>query len=597
MSQVVRYNGLGLTYNTKIIPGRVGRGDIGWPTDVDTYPVNGAIGTGVHIGYAGTDPFLDMIMVPFNQCSIAWELTSTPNVAFTTRTTYSISFIMTFTADPPFQYNHTFFRLYNGTSVVGGLMMQGGVAFDWAGAEVRKLLLLGPGGAGQGGWSSWRPSTNVPAKFEIEVDNGANPKYKVRVYEESGGAWVLRASMSANPSGSMAATSFGFGLFRDQKDTALQNLKLKQVNAWDTSNADGKFPNYVWTYPSVTASQWNGTTEDPVEISGKWNGTAVQEIKTAMDTPQRAFGGFRAGRHIVPPTYFSSPGAVSYGPDGNESYLLYYPTDRPMPVGGWPLMMWGVTQYFISGDANSLYTTNPDMLYHLLHNGFAVCSFAVKNADAIDPVSTGPVFVRQTVGAKLATRHVLANNASILNANKVITGGHSAGGFIAGNAATTRNFNDTLYGRNFTLAGNGFGGVDPTYRGVLLFDPPVNLERCRADDPTHPNWALENISSTVGKIPTVTALLMGYQVGDFPSLAGVNMADLVTRNSAVVPPIRYHVGTSDTVIIPDQELELRTACAAAGVPYTYFVETGVTHEGSPLEFSKSFMPWMHSVTA
>ena len=73
------------------------------------------------------------------------------------------------------------------------------------------------------------------------------------------------------------------------------------------------------------------------------------------------------------------------------------------------------------------------------------------------------------------------------------------------------------------------------------------------------------------------------------------MADLLTRNASVVPPIRYHVGTSDTVIFPDQEAILRAAAAAAGVAYTYQVEPGCTHEGSPVEFSQTFKPWMQSI--
>lgn len=605
MSRVVRWMGHGLPYNTKLYPGLVGRGDISYPTTVHTYPEPGSIGSGIHIdawdgnqGGVGQYPRLKCYsnQIPEAACNVGWKFSATPHDSFAALDNYSFSFQMQIPADPPLNFNWTWLKLWNGASYVGGIMMQGGVLFDWAGVEPRKLLLLGPGGAGQGGWSSWRPNINTMYKYEVQVQP-TNPKMTVRVYQQSGASWTLVHTMTANPAGSMSATGFNIGLMEEQKSiVGLQDFMLGNIHAWDTYNADGLFPNYTYQYPDVTMSVWDGTTETPVTVQGEWNGTAVVSSSDTLRNPYRR--SLRGSREVVPPTFTTSPGAVSYGPDANESYVLYTPNST-MPAGGWPLMMWGVTQYFISGDANSLYTTNPEMLHHLLLNGFAVCSFAVKNAGFVAPGPTevGPVFVRQTVGAKLATRHVLANNVGLLNPNKVITGGHSAGGFIAGNAAITRNFNDTLYGRNFTLSGNGFGGTDPSYRGILLFDPPVDLARCRQTDPTTPYWGstAAPLFNGAGQVTAVCAFLMGYEADQNPSLAGVSMADLLTRNASVVPPIRYHVGTSDTVIFPDQEAILRAAAAAAGVAYTYQVEPGCTHEGSPVEFSQTFKPWMQSI--
>lgn len=644
MSLVFKYVGLGLDPDTiegTVNPGIGGRGDLGWPINGGAFPKPDPGGEGPGFGHAfsflgigagrkqdNTQPDINFSQPYFplatKGCWTAFRATSQPWVQPPARTRYSITFMWShMIGDTGFDQPYEFFRVMDETSAGGplppttvrrwGLQYQGQILFDLGGAEPRKLLITNQSGGGLAGYTSWQAPLNVPVKYQIQVDSALNPSVTVRAYTESVNGnenWVLRATLTANPA-SVAMRQIAWGApFEEQSATRFQtsagNLigaKLVQPMVWDTYNADGNFVGtaaYVtYDYPQVTAVLKGATSAEstPLTIAGLKNGDGTfTNLGRALNYPRR--GGLRASRKIKPPEMGGDGGYQVYGSDAdaeatNQTLQMYYPT-TPMPAGGYPCVIWGNTQYFISGDWSSLTSTNYEMLHNLIHRGYAVCSFGVTNGNLASPINLFPKIVVQ---AKECIKWVKTNRAvsvgGKINPNKIFLSGHSAGGWIAGMAGITRNL-VSANGTDFTLAGNGKTGPDPSVVGIVMFNSPIDLTTTRLYDPTHPGFSPANLYYT-GSIHAVTATLLGAAPAADPDISKIDVPQYIIENHANIPPIRYQSGTNDSVIPPFNGTALQAACASVGHPFSIRWTTGSIHTEGAQNFNPSFLDWMDDI--
>lgn len=644
MTLLMKFTGIGLPVGTTdgtINPGIGGRGDLGWPINGGAFPRPDAGSEGPGFGHAfsfvnvgvgrkldATEPTADFCppYFPFavKPCWQSWRMTPTPWLQPPARTVYSISFMWTHLLGDTFGFDqpYEFFRVMDESATNGplppvavrrwGLQYQGQVFLDFGGAEPRKLLITNQSGGGLAGYTSWQAPLNVPVKYQIQVDSAQNPSVTVRAYTESATNnenWVLRATLTANPA-SVAARQVAWGApFAEQGDrrfaTTAGNLVGAQLTTpmvWDTYNADGNFVGTAaWStyqYPQVTAvlKDENGDTQ-PLTIYGLKNlDNSITDLGRALNYPLR--NGLRASRRVKPPAMDGDGGYQVYGSDvdaeaTNQTLQMFYPT-TPMPPGGYPLFVWGNTQYFISGTWESLITTNYEMLHNLVARGYAVCSFGVTNGNLTSPINLFPKIVVQAKECiKWVKTYRSVASGGKINPNKIFVGGYSAGGWIAGMAGITKGL-VSANGTNFTLAGNGKTGPDPSVAGIVMFNSPIDLTATRFYDPTHPGFSTANLFYT-GSIHAVTATLFGASPDADPDISKLDIPQYIIENHANIPPIRYQSGTNDSVIPRFNGEALQTACATVSHPFSIRWHTGGIHTEGGYNFNPGFLDWMDSV--
>lgn len=149
---------------------------------------------------------------------------------------------------------------------------------------------------------------------------------------------------------------------------------------------------------------------------------------------------------------------------------------------------------------------------------------------------------------KRAARHLINGGAGRdgTNPNKIITAGHSAGGYTSCAAMVTRGMTNNGFGVDMTIG----GGPDPAFLGSLMLGSPVDFVTARANDPTHPNYG-SSVPGIPGQgiIHATIAAIKGFS-WDTPaaplSVDGMNLHELIAlAGASVVKPIRYHRGGSD----------------------------------------------------
>lgn len=644
MTRISDFKGFGLPPDTTdgtILPGVGGHGSIGWPINGGTFPRPDPGSEGPGFGHAfsfmgiglgrkqdGTEPVINMSAPYFplatKGCYMVWRMTDKPWIQPPARTVYSFTFMWTHRlGDTGFDQPYEFFRFMDessDTTLSGpptsvrrwGLQYKGQQLFDFGGVEPRKLAITGPTGAVLAGYTSWQAPLNTVVKYQIQVDDAQNPKVTVRAYTESVSGnenWVLRATLTANPT-SVAARQWAIGgPFEEQNTVRFASTAGDLISTvctapicWDTYNADGNFVGTAgWSsfnYPDVTAvlKNFDGTST-PLTIAGLKNvDGSFTDLGRALRYPR--IGGLRWSRKIKPPDMGTDGGYQVYGSESgaegkNQTLQMYYPTTL-MPPGGYPLFVWGNTQYFISGDWSSLPSTNVEMLNNLVHRGYAVCSFGVENASLISPANLFPKIV---VLAKECIKWVIDHRSVAvggkINPSKIFVGGHSAGGWIAGMAGITRGL-VSANGTDFTLAGNGRTGPDPVVKGIMMFNSPIDLTTTRLYDPTHPGFSPVNLNYA-GSIHQVTAALLGAGVTSDPNISKLDVPQYVIENAARIPPIRYQSGTNDSVIPPLNGLALQAACTTAGIPFTINWHTGGMHFEGAYNFNPAFLNWLDAM--
>jgi predicted esterase len=192
---------------------------------------------------------------------------------------------------------------------------------------------------------------------------------------------------------------------------------------------------------------------------------------------------------------------------------------------------------------------------------------------------------------KRATRHLQAGGTGYgINPAKVITAGHSAGGYCAAGAMITRDLANNGYGIDLRLG----SGADPDYLGSIMLGSPIDFGVSRSWDVSHPYFGVYPNLMGQGLIYSTLAAIKGYAANvaaGSMAVAGMGLNDLIVANASNVKPIRYPQGGSDITIAPGNLTALQTACTTAGVTLTTYVEPGIPHSYLTRENSSSAIAW------
>jgi acetyl esterase/lipase len=497
------------------------------------------------------------------------------------------------------------------------------------------------------GTASWR--------LEIQVDSTRAP-YKVvaRVYPVDGVATAPRLSLGANPE-RVDADRIYFG---DDRNTGFQEMTyLGEIEMWDTYDADGQYPAslsgqsasisavgtpYKRTAPSkyVLQNAPGGiqtlstlTPAGSVSVSGSVRSISVSPSGTDMATDLQ-------NGTMVPPSYtrhtywleppmqsaetnyVSGDNSLVYSYGDPYRLALHYPAGTP-PTGGWPLICWTFSGFFVSGTYRKIPQA---FVYRMLNQGFAVASIQYVTS-TLQATGTYPAYNTakpsgEAGGGKFPTYMVnfkqgvkwLQQNGSVLtgglgtyplNANKVIYMGYSAGGYVATAAALSADMTSNgtgVYplGQDMTLAGNTaiLGGQtqhatggDPRPLGALSIAGPVDMGDVLNNDWTYggvQSYSAAGFASRLGLIGEAGRAFLGRSVDQSiapEELSSVSIPALLNRQIALgghVPALGYVQGGSDFLIKKQwakDKMDSAAATAATSIPYYDSIENwGVTHD-------------------
>jgi acetyl esterase/lipase len=369
---------------------------------------------------------------------------------------------------------------------------------------------------------------------------------------------------------------------------------------------------------------------------GPWYNPAAS---AAVETPQR---------EIVAnglPGFVSNPGDddhfvkytlpyVGSALASTRSLDLYIPQIDGIeaPENGWPVIVWVHGGYWLGGSRGDIF---PAFLAWCLSKGYAVASVsyvlatAFIGAPSLLGLDQGVLdFLGTVVGVggfpitkpswdytdnglprsgaarsgqfpsffldvKKATKYLQVNVAETYNLdpNKFVVTGHSAGGYNALAAATTRDL--SLNGVDLSINNTDFDepvttnvirhtGDDPIYAGAYSFAGPISIQLVWDYDPTHPYYGMiftqadqTNPAGREGKLKSTARSFMGANYKSTPSFTGTSIPEFISANVAKCPPIGYCRGKYDYLIHWEHEQLLAQSCAANNVNYTSFANRTV----------------------
>lgn len=589
-----------------------GRRDIGQRIEQHTYPEPGNLGTGFPIQVPVSPVEMDAACIrhmPFISAPSSFGV----RIAATPTSSWAAAWSQLATASPEQKLlggDDYFFWAYDGTTRRFGLLIEGlSTAPFWPWdppfdptLQLRLSLVDADGFTGMSPAGSWQVPIGQTCRFEVVADSATQAT--VRVYL---GSSLTPARTITRTVPSAVADRLHWGTISDFAPGRVASPKqMSRFHVWDTrtgpdgSHDDpGSLPAFRYIRPPWRWSEWDGTTETTPEPMTPTNATEVVNAPLGTTTPLEpllANGSVplsaTATREIAPPAFTQA--TYVYGPRAGQNYILYVPTGTP-PPGGWPVILTVQTDFFVNGGSATLDTNFRD---RALFEGFAVASTGVNNCVA-GPFTPNPsidgIWPSMILDTKRAARHLINGGAGRdgTNPNKIITAGHSAGGYTSCAAMVTRGMTNNGFGVDMTIG----GGPDPAFLGSLMLGSPVDFVTARANDPTHPNYG-SSVPGTPGQgiIHATIAAIKGFS-WDTPaaplSVDGMNLHELIAlAGASVVKPIRYHRGGSDLTIIAQHQTALAAACASIGAPYEYFLEPGIPHADLTREVSHhQWVPW------
>lgn len=471
-------------------------------------------------------------------------------------------------------------------SEVWPIIRDGEIAINWpgkAGSPDYGSYQFTP--AGGGGF--WR--------YEIQVSNITTPKVRLRMYLDDQTTPI--ETFEFNP----PSTEMNRVVLGETDPNTYLGRRLSDIEIWSDYTLNREYPleisNTVGTPykpPEWTWFEYNGgTSYTSLEDLGTIDSIEPDGSDVVMTTPNNklTLEDTRAEAWNGGSLSYTKYTNLSYGTGSKRSLDLYVPTGTP-PDGGWPTIVYTHGGFWLSGSKELI---SEALVVDATLRGYAVasCNYSLSAIAINNPYpawnpneNTGryPTFI---LNYKEAAYWLQNTGAGLYNLNpdKFIATGHSAGGYNALGAAVTTNLTNDGAGRNLTLAGNTAtfdcpNVPDPVFIGAYSLAGPVNIDKLRAWDPTHPDWPYLGLS--IGVIHATCRTFMGRRLDNGSTNTDfVNLDEFVILNAANIPPVGYAWGTADHLVVSarftpySQELALRTAfeTAAGSLP------AGTTYEG------------------
>lgn len=463
----------------------------------------------------------------------------------------------------------------------------------------------------QCGTSWWRA--------EMQVDANRDPKVVVRLYKLDPTNHLdsttpdQYVSLAGNPT-SVAIDRVYFG---DNRVAGYQeHTYMGRFELHDDYDLGGQFSSnpepptaasLAATGAPVTRKVWrfaryNGTETPPTPLAaGIWDGEDVNPIRGVSFRWRRDlyFTDWEGQGWFLPADMpDDTDTSIVWGDESNQwkKMSLYWPSG-PVPLGGWPVILFIHGGFFIEGNFRQL---RPEMVRQLTRAGFAVGSTAYRLSEVIPLGTSYPgydggagEYPSHIVDIKNAMNFLASKGRSTggdgtypINTNKLILWGFSAGGYISLAAGATAGLTDDGYGRDLTADGNDgiFGvslGPDRTPLGAISCGGPVDMTIAVANDPTVGYPPLTNGIMTAAS----KAFLGRTQQQTIPagSLEATGLTNLIERQAAVdgpIAPMLYVRGTSDNLVVEAHvdALEAAMGTYAPDVPFTRMDANHVPHD-------------------
>lgn len=258
--------------------------------------------------------------------------------------------------------------------------------------------------------------------------------------------------------------------------------------------------------------------------------------------------------------------AIRYGTRSGYEFLDLY---RPAGGGPFPLVVWYHGGAWSTGGRWELPSGLRDSL---LAAGYAVASadyrlVQLQNLQILNPWPDG------LYDAKLAVKYLRSFAGQLgLDADRVVTSGHSAGGHLAVMVAVSRG-----------SAGVSLPGGDPTVKGSFVFGAPMDIQRALSDFP----------SSAVANVPV--RMMMGCALdGNFCDTTRMQPS---TYLDAGDPPVKLVHGGIDLLVPPADAAVMFSKAGEVGFGgLTTETVAGLDHDTVKWSAPTStYLPWLAGV--
>lgn len=423
-------------------------------------------------------------------------------------------------------------------------------------------------------------STNMsPAtgwwRLEIQADPAQSPKVVVRFYNEDSTGVYYAATLSPTTT---EWTEFRYGFYISS--LIQTTIRYGDIEVHNDYTLGGVYPS---TTPSTTA-------------------TGVPSTNKSFDAQYNVTSGATVGATLVENTHYTKTANVKYvsGTAYGRYLDLYTPIGTP-PAGGWPVVMWAHSGFFIGGSRTDL----PDSWRNdLLAAGYAVArvdyvlSGTLTNPTAYGSggANTGGRYPSHIIDYKRAGAYLRDNAGSLgIDGARMFATGYSAGGYIAAGAVITRGLATDSSGNPLTIdgaraAGNAWGdsytGSDPLFLGAFVYAAAVDMDKARDWEPLY-----NNAKGTLINYPLINghSAFQNRATNNTkgPDIPQASLASHVALNAANLKPIVYVRGTADHLVHWEHEAALAAAmttydstipAAPAGVSKYTRIDTPNNHD-------------------
>lgn len=427
-----------------------------------------------------------------------------------------------------------------------------------------ELRAIGPGDTGA--WSSYKfvpPASGSYYRYEIQVSSAMTPKVRVRVYldDSTTALWTT----TINPTN----VTCDRVIFKDEiGGTYLFHFRVADAEFWTDYTMGRQYPedtaNAVGT-PYVPQKwewfEWDGTNAVPLEDLGTITSVAGDGSSPVLDASKAMSTEDYIGT-IWTGTGNPWASKTTYTYATNRQYDLYLPPGTA-PADGWPILFYNHGGFWVSGDKGAIQLA---FIQWAMANGFAVASggyvlgqvtFSAYPAwNPASPTGRYPTFI---LDYKAFARHVqdrarvTGDGTYPVDGSRGAAIGHSAGGYNALAAVTSRELDSDGGGRSLRLANSGnisaFGTpnlADPTFKLCAVFAAPVNLSQLRLWDRTHPDYPYAG--SGQGIIRATGELFMGRPISSTTGTANTGCDEFVRLNPTRQVPTYYAWGGHDFLV-------------------------------------------------
>lgn len=277
--------------------------------------------------------------------------------------------------------------------------------------------------------------------------------------------------------------------------------------------------------------------------------------------PPNPTDGLASAPAVTPTTLPSGAlhyGAVRYGTTSGSQYLDLY---VPAGTGPFPLVVWFHGGYWTQG---ARWELNGGFRDNLLAAGYAVATADYRLAEI--GVNLWPAGL---LDAKLSVKFLRTYASQLdLDAGRIVTSGHSAGGHLAVMVAISRD-----------AAGVKLNGGDPAVSGAFVFGAPIDIPLATTYNPL--------ASLAVG-------ILMGCGIGGWCDSSPMQPPRYLDD---IDPPVKLVHGEFDIVVPPATANPL--VAKAAEVGYGSLSTQTLAGKDHDTVFSQaptsSYLPWLAGV--